>query len=69
MEPTILEKFHPMSSEVAFSTAFLDFDNRQPEVASDVISSVAVQYVGMDVCVNLVMIGQTVLEIYDCLTL
>ena len=31
---------------------FLNFDNCQPGVASDVISGMAVQHVGMDACVN-----------------
>ena len=50
-------KFHPKPSEAALSTAKLNFDNSQPEVASDVISAAAVE------------LGQTVLAIYDCLTL
>ena len=37
--------------EAAFSTVF-NFDNWQPEVASNVISSTAVQDVGMDVCIT-----------------
>ena len=47
----------------------LNFDNCQPEVASDDISGVVVDPTGMDVVSNLVILGQTVLEIYDCLTL
>ena len=31
---------------------FFNFDNCQPEVASDLISCMAVQYVGVDVCVK-----------------
>ena len=32
---------HPKLSEAAFSTVFLNFDNCQPEVASDVIPDIA----------------------------
>ena len=39
------------------------------EADSDIISGVAIQYVGNDAFVNLVFLGQTVLEIYDCLIL
>ena len=42
---TVLEKFHPKQSEVAFSTAFsLNF---RPEVDNDVTSCVVLDYVGM----------------------
>ena len=44
--------FNMKPSEPAFSTAFLNFDTCQPEVVNDVISGMAVQYVGMDVCTN-----------------
>ena len=46
---------------------FLNFDSNQLEVFSDVISGKANQDVGVDVCVKI--LGQTVLEICDCLAL
>ena len=48
---TVLEKFHPMPFEAAFSTVFRD--NFQPEVDSDVIYGADVKQVGMDVHVKL----------------
>ena len=48
---------------------FSNFYKWRPEVADDVILGLAVDYVGLDVLVNLVILGQTVLEIYDCLSL
>ena len=47
---SILKKFHPKPSEAVFSNIFPY--NYQPEVDNDVISSVAVDNVGMDVCVK-----------------
>ena len=43
-------KFYRKPSEAAFSTVSSNFDKCRPEVADDVISSEAVDYVGMDVC-------------------
>ena len=48
---------------------FLNFDNCQPEVYSDVISGVVVAPKDVKVPVKMVTLGQTVLETYDCLTL
>ena len=45
-------KFHLKLSEAAFSTVFSNFDNCQPEVVGDVISSMVDEDVGMDVCAN-----------------
>ena len=42
-------KFDPRPSNAAFSAVFLDFDKCRSDVARDVITSVAAQYVGMDV--------------------
>ena len=36
----------------------------RPEVGNDVVSGVAVDNVGMDVPINLVILGQTVFEIF-----
>ena len=44
-------------------------DNFRPEVHSDFISGVVVDPTDVKVRVKLVSLGQTVLEIYDCLTL
>ena len=41
----------------------------RPEATSDVISDVVVDQAGTNVHENLVVLGQTVLEIYDPLTL
>ena len=46
----MLEKFHPKPFEVVFSTVFPH--NIRPEVDNDVTSGVAVDNVGMDVCVK-----------------
>ena len=62
-------KFDRKPSEVAFSAAFSSFDKCRLEVASDVISGVAVQLVGLDVRENVVILCQTVLEIYESLAL
>ena len=49
-DPSLNEtKFHPKPSEAVFATVRCDF---QPEVDIDVISNVAADYVGMDVCVK-----------------
>ena len=45
-------KIDPKQSEVAFGPFFSNFYNCRPEVADDVISSVAVDYICMDVHVN-----------------
>ena len=42
---------------------FLNVDNCQPEPVSDVISGMVDQDAGMDICANLVILGETVLEI------
>ena len=47
----------------------MNFDNFQPEVVSDVVFGFLVEPTGMDVRVNLVIPGQTTLDIDDCLTL
>ena len=47
---TALEKFHPKPSETVFSTGFPY--NFWPEVDTDVISDVAVDNVGINVCVK-----------------
>ena len=47
---TVIEKFHPKQLEAAFSTFFCY--NFRPEVVSDVVSSLGVEQVGMDVCVK-----------------
>ena len=47
---TVLEKFHPMPSEAAFSTVFPY--SLWPEVDIDVISVKAVDNVGVDVIVK-----------------
>ena len=41
-----------MPSDAAFLIVFLNFDNCQPEVVSNVISGMADQDVGMGVCAN-----------------
>ena len=50
---------------------FSNVDNFRPEAYSDVISGVAVDPTGVKVHIkfNLLILGQTVLEIYDCFTL
>ena len=48
---------------------FVNFDNCQPEVVSDDISGVVEDPTGVKVRENLVILGQTVVEIYDCLSL
>ena len=63
----VLYKFDSKPLDAAFSTA--DPDNRRPEVVSDVISSVVVDQTGTDDRRNLVILGQTVREIYEPLTL
>ena len=46
------------------------WDNCRPNVASDIISAVAVNWVGIDVLIkNLVILSRTVLEIHELLTL
>ena len=47
----------------------MKFDNCQPVVNRDVISGVVVDPTGVKVDANLVILGQTVLDIYDCLML
>ena len=59
--------FDPKLSEAAFSTVFRS--SFRPEADSDVISGMVVDPMGEKVLVKLVILGQTVLEIYDCLTL
>ena len=49
-----------------FDRFFSNFDNCQPEIASDVVSCVIVEPTGIKAHVKL---SQPVLEIYDCLTL
>ena len=46
------KKFGPKQSEAAFSAIFSNFNRSRPEAASDVMSGVAVEYVGMDVSIN-----------------
>ena len=46
----VFQKFESKTSEVAFLTVFRD--NFRPEVASGVISGVALDYVGVDVHVK-----------------
>ena len=48
---TILEKFSLKTSEAVFTTVFRY--NFRPEVHNDVISSMSVDYVGMDVRVEI----------------
>ena len=57
----VLEKFHPKTLEAALSTVFRH--NIQPEVDSDVISSVVVNSTAMMVRARS---GWTVFEIYSC---
>ena len=45
-------KIHPKLLEATFSAVFSNFDKRWPEVADDVIFSVAVDYVVLDVRVK-----------------
>ena len=56
-----------MPSDVAFSTVLRD--NLRSEVDSDAISGVTGGYVGVDNLVNLMILGQTVLGIFEPLTL
>ena len=54
---------------ITFVQYLIAFRSR-PEAASNVISGANVGQVGMDASVKkLVILGQTVLEIYDCLAL
>ena len=46
------QKFDPKPSEVALLAVFPNFDKCRPEVAGDVVSGVAVDWVGLDVCVR-----------------
>ena len=57
---TFLEKFYPKPSEAVFSTVFCY--NFRMEVDNDVISSAAVDNIGMDVRVKL---SQTVFDIFE----
>ena len=59
-------KFDPKPSKAAFSATS---DNCRPEVASDVISSLAVELARTDVRVNFVDSGYIILEIHEPLTL
>ena len=49
---TALPKFNQKLTEAAFSADFSNFDKDRQEVASDVISSLAVEKVGIDVRVK-----------------
>ena len=48
----MIDKFHSKSSEAVFSTVFFHY-NLRPEVGSDVIFGVAVDYARVDVRVKL----------------
>ena len=66
---TVIQKFDPKPSEVPFSTVFSNFHKYRPDVPSYLISGMTVHtWVWMYVS-NLVILGQTVLDIYDGLTL
>ena len=54
LDTTVLEKFHPKPPMAVFLTVF--GYNFGPEVDVDVISDVAVEYVGMDVRVKVVIL-------------
>ena len=45
----VLETFDPTTSDAAFSAIHLSFGKCQPEVAGDVISDTAVEWIGVDV--------------------
>ena len=60
-------KFHSKQQEAAFSTVFRD--NFRPEVVGDVISGVTEEQVDMNVVVKFGDTNQTVLEIFEQLTL
>ena len=49
---TVYEIYNSESIGFCIVARFLNFDNRQLEVVSDVISGTADQDVGMDVCAN-----------------
>ena len=66
---TVLEVYDSEAVGGGFVNLFFNFDNCHPEVVSDVISGVAGHDVCMQLCANLVILGQPVLGIYDCLTL
>ena len=49
---TVLEIYSSEAVECGIFVRFLNFENCQPEVVHDVISGMADQDVGMDVCAN-----------------
>ena len=49
---TVFEIYNSEAVGGGIFACFINFDNYQPEVLSDVISGMAVQDVGMDVCAN-----------------
>ena len=68
----MLKPFARSSTEAVGGVIFGHFsnvDNFQPEVASDVIPGTIVQPTGVKALVKLGDLGQTVVDIYDCLTL
>ena len=61
---THLNRSREIPPEAVIFASFLNFDNCQPEVASDVISGVVVDLTGIDVGIKFLILDQTVLEIY-----
>ena len=52
LDYTVFEKFPPEAVKCVIFESFFKFDIWQLEVASDIISGLAVQYISVEICVK-----------------